>query len=55
MSCVFNKVEVDGIEAEACIVLTDGYTPFPDAPKYPVFWGMTTDVRAPFGTNVRIE
>lgn len=55
VSCVFDKVEADGIEAEACIVLTDGYTPFPDAPKYPVFWGMTTDVRAPFGTNVRIE
>lgn len=55
VSCVFDKVEADGIEAEACIVLTDGYTPFPSAPKYPVFWGMTTDVRAPFGTNVRIE
>lgn len=55
VSCVFKKVEQDGIEAEAVILLTDGYTPFPDAPNYPVFWGMTTDVRAPFGTNVRIE
>ena len=55
VSCVFDRVEKDGIEAEACIILTDGYTPFPDAPNYPVFWGMTTDVRAPFGTNVRIE
>ena len=55
VSCVFEKIESEGIEAEACIVLTDGYTPFPDAPKYPVFWGMTTDEIAPFGTNVRIE
>jgi predicted metal-dependent peptidase len=55
VSCVFNHVETEGIEAEACIVLTDGYTPFPSAPRFPVFWGMTTDVCAPFGTNVRID
>jgi predicted metal-dependent peptidase len=55
VSCVFDYVEREGIESEACIVLTDGYTPFPTAPRYPVFWGMTTDVTAPFGTNVRVE
>lgn len=55
VSCVFDWVEQEGIEAEACVILTDGYTPFPSAPRYPVFWGMTTDVTAPFGINVRIE
>jgi predicted metal-dependent peptidase len=55
VSCVFDWVEQEGVESEACIVLTDGYTPFPSAPKYPVFWGMTTHVLAPFGTNVRID
>ena len=55
VSCVFEYVEANDIKTEAVILLTDGYTPFPSAPKYPVFWGMTTDVVAPFGTNVRIE
>lgn len=55
VSCVFKYVEREGIEAEACVILTDGFTPFPDAPSYPVFWGMTTDVTAPFGINVRVE
>lgn len=55
VSCVFDWVAENDIKTEAVILLTDGYTPFPSAPKYPVFWGMTTDVLAPFGTNVRIE
>ena len=53
--CVFEKVEEEGINAEACIILSDGYTPWCDAPKYPVFFGMTTDEVAPFGKTVRIE
>lgn len=55
VSCVFDWVSENDVDVEAVILLSDGYTPFPDAPNYPVFWGMTTDVRAPFGTNVRIE
>lgn len=55
VSCVFKHIEKKSIEADACVILSDGYTPFPSAPRYPVFWGMTTDVVAPFGTNVRIE
>lgn len=38
------------------VVLTDGYTPFHDqAPEVPVIWGMTTDVEAPYGENIRVE
>jgi len=40
---------------EACIILTDGYTPYPSTPpSYPVLWVMTTDVVAPFGQIIRI-
>lgn len=55
VSCVFDYVESESIEAEACIILSDLYTPWCDAPKYPVFFGSTTDQVAPFGTTVRIE
>jgi predicted metal-dependent peptidase len=41
---------------EACIVLTDGYTPFPsEVPPYPVLWVVTSDIVPPFGKCIRIE
>jgi predicted metal-dependent peptidase len=42
---------------EACIVLTDGYTPFPsEVPPYPVLWVVTTSsIVPPFGKCIHIE
>jgi predicted metal-dependent peptidase len=40
------------------IILTDGYAPFPDesaANGIPVLWVMTTDIKAPFGKNIKLD
>ncbi len=43
-------------DVKAVVVLTDGYTPFPDVePGFPTLWAMTTDIEAPVGRTVRIE
>lgn len=44
-------------ELEACVVLTDGYTPFPHNEVVPTFWAITTDVKAPAeaGTTLHID
>lgn len=52
---VFEQVEKLGITPDALIYLTDGYGTFPkEEPRYPVLWGMTTDVVPPFGEIVRL-
>lgn len=42
-------------DADATIVLTDGYTPFGNDPGVPVFWAITTNVQAPWGESVQLE
>jgi predicted metal-dependent peptidase len=37
------------------VVLTDGYTPYPEGANYPVIWAMTTDMNAPFGEHCRVR
>jgi hypothetical protein len=41
-------------QCEAVVVLTDMYTPFGSAPRIPVIWGATTEIKAPYGTTVRL-
>ena len=55
VACVFKYVDEHGLKPEAAIILTDGYTPWCDAPKYPTLFAMNTRVVAPFGKTVRIE
>jgi len=53
---VFRWVEDQGIEPQALIYITDMYGAFPaEAPDYPTIWVKTTDVEAPFGSEVKIE
>jgi len=42
------------IKPDACVVLTDGETPFGQPPGYPVLWAVTSNVRSPHGTTVYI-
>lgn len=45
---------VEHPDCVAHVVLTDGYTPFPDGSDTPILWAMTTDVVAPVGTTIAI-
>lgn len=53
----FDYLEAEGhADGLACtIVLTDGYTPYPNGSSTPVIWAMTTDMTAPFGEHCRVR
>lgn len=53
----FDFLDAEGhAEGLACtIVLTDGYTPYPEGSSTPVIWAMTTDMNAPFGEHCRVK
>lgn len=51
----FERIAKEAGVPECVIYFTDGYGTFPDKePFYPVFWAMTTDVKAPWGRTVKI-
>ena len=52
----FNYLEAEGHadDVVCTVVLTDGYTPYPDSCHYPLIWAMTTDMNAPFGEHCRV-
>lgn len=53
---VFDWVDEEGIVPQALIYLTDMEGRFPlEAPAYPTIWVKTTDVEAPFGSEIRID
>lgn len=53
----FDFLDAEGhADGLACtIVLTDGYTPYPEGSSTPVIWAMTTDMNAPFGEHCRVK
>lgn len=53
----FDFLDAEGhADGLACtIVLTDGYTPYPEGCSTPVIWAMTTDMTAPFGEHCRVK
>lgn len=51
---VFRYVKEKAIKPEAVIVLTDGYTPWPDAVDVPTLFAINTELVAPVGKTVRI-
>lgn len=53
----FDYLEQEGhADGVVCtVVLTDGYTPYPDGSNTPVIWAMTTDMTAPFGEHCRVR
>lgn len=53
----FDYLEAQGHadDVVCTIVLTDGYTPYPDDCHYPIIWAMTTDMTAPFGEHCRVR
>lgn len=56
VSCVFDYIDEKKLDPQVCIILTDGYTPYPaNPPSYPVLWVMTTDQQAPWGRQAKLE
>jgi predicted metal-dependent peptidase len=56
VGCLFSYVEKElRHQPVVCVVLSDGYTPFPEPPLYPVLFVFTSDVVAPWGKTVRIN
>jgi predicted metal-dependent peptidase len=56
MCRIFEYVEENKLEPEAIIVLTDGYTPFPNIIKYPTLWAITSEhILAPAGSTIHIN
>ena len=53
LRAIFSWLEENHIEPKGMAILTDAYTPFPEAPTYPVLWVLTPDHgEVPFGETV---
>jgi predicted metal-dependent peptidase len=55
MRAIFSRVEDEGLEPDAVLVFTDGWTPYPESEEYPTLW-VTTDKEAPecAGESLRV-
>ena len=54
MTEILSWVEENEIEPDVCCILTDGFTPFDDAP-FPVVWAITTERTSPYGETVHVD
>lgn len=54
MPAIFDKLEEEAITPDALIILTDGYTDYGDAQRYPVIWVCTSDRVASHGETIPI-
>jgi predicted metal-dependent peptidase len=56
VEAVFDYIKSDiQNQPVAAIIFTDGYTPYPsNPPPYPVLWGMTDNIVAPWGVNLKV-
>ena len=56
MRVIFEHVVKNNIKPEAVIVLTDGYTPWPEELPCPTLWAITDrHIQAPVGTTIHLE
>ena len=51
---IFRWVEKQDLEPDAVIVLTDGWTPYPDTVDFPAFWALTSQHDVPDGIGETI-
>jgi len=53
---VFEHLVKNRINPDYCVFFTDGYGNFPEKkPPFETLWVMTSDVKAPFGTTIRVN
>lgn len=56
LPCIFNWLEDNHIAPQACVIFSDGYTPFGTPPGYPVLWALTEErITADHGTTIHIK
>lgn len=56
MTVVFREMAERGINPEAVIIFTDGYTPFGDEQEVNTLWCITTEgISAPWGTTIHVK
>jgi predicted metal-dependent peptidase len=56
MRVVFRYIVQQNIKPEAIVILTDGYTPFPEELPCPTLWVITERyIQAPVGTTIHLE
>jgi len=56
MRVIFDYVEKNNLKPEAIVVLTDGYTPFPETLQYPTLWAITEKhITAPVGVTIQLS
>jgi predicted metal-dependent peptidase len=58
MGAIINEIAEMGLTPDCCVILTDGYTPFPpEPPKYPVIWCSSAVEPSgyPWGDAVKIK
>jgi predicted metal-dependent peptidase len=54
-SVLFDYLREKNIKPNAIIQLTDGYVGEWGHTDVPTLWAITTDIKAPFGTTIRLE
>jgi predicted metal-dependent peptidase len=54
LTLAFKYIAEKRYAPQACIVLSDGETPFGTAPPYPVLWCLTTRINAPYGRTIHV-
>lgn len=53
---IFHYVDKHNLKPEAVVVLTDGYTPFPQTTGYKSLWAITTqNITSPVGSTIHVE
>ena len=57
MTEILTYVEEEDMACETMVILTDGYTPWPEeAPPYKLIWGITEDdIEAPVGQTIHAD
>lgn len=54
--CVFDYIWQNNLKPDVCVIITDGYTPYPDSQPIPTLWAMIgSDRVAPFGSTIHIR
>ena len=56
MRVILDYVEKNNLKPEAVVILTDGYTPFPETIQYPTLWAITEkNITAPVGVTIHLS